>query len=93
MIKLIAFVYKRPDMSRDEFLRYWRETHGPLMVKSLPDMRRYIQNHVRPEASQGAAVYDDVAELWFDDLATLQAAFNSSAAQEMLATVASAGHF
>ena len=30
MIKVLAVLHKRSDMSREEFVRYWREVHAPL---------------------------------------------------------------
>jgi uncharacterized protein (TIGR02118 family) len=72
MTKLIVFLTKRPDLTRDEFLRYWREVHGPLGAK-MPGVRKYIQNH----SVADSAPFDGVAEMWFDDTAAMHAAFAS----------------
>ena len=32
MIKMIALIARRPELSREEFLRHWVEVHGPLVV-------------------------------------------------------------
>jgi hypothetical protein len=45
----LAFLHPRPGLTREEFERYWRTVHGPLVATS-PDYgrwrRRYVQNHV-----------------------------------------------
>ena len=74
--KLVFCLRRRDGMSLEEFQRYWRETHAPL-VRSHAEalgIRRYVQVHTRPSpvgdavsASRGGVEgYDGVAELWFD---------------------------
>jgi uncharacterized protein (TIGR02118 family) len=48
MLKFIVVGYKRRDLTREEFRRYFRETHGPLAA-AIPGVRRYIQNFVEPD--------------------------------------------
>ena len=98
MIKLTFVVRRRDDVEPEEFHRYWRDEHGPL-VKSFADVlgiRRYVQTH-RLESPANDALrasrnasepYDGVAELWWDDLDALVAASSSpkglAAGQELL---------
>jgi len=65
MVKLISLVYKKKGVSDEEFLRYWRETHGPLVARAIPFARRYIQNHPLewPGLSYDA---DGIVEVWFE---------------------------
>lgn len=77
MVKLICFVRRKPGMDAEEFHRYWREQHGPLVAstKSGGHALRYEQNHrVREHWDQ--AGYDGVTEQWFrsvdDFFASLQ---------------------
>lgn len=72
MIKLVVLLTRRPDVNRAEFERYWREVHGPLGMR-FPGLRRYIQNH----AVGDGAPFDGIAEMWFDDTESLQAALAS----------------
>lgn len=76
-MKKLTFVLRRaPHLSREEFQRYWREQHAPLVEKhrEVLGIRRYVQVHTLDSpanevlrASRGApAEYDGVAELWFD---------------------------
>jgi len=79
LIKRVSFIKRRPGMSPEEFSRYWREVHGPLAL-DLPGMCRYVQCHVVPSAyDKGEPAYDGVAQIWFETMADLHYALNSSA--------------
>jgi uncharacterized protein (TIGR02118 family) len=92
MIKLVFTLRRRDDMTREEFQRYWREQHAPLVKRHADALhiRRYVQVHARDTDLDGAIVgprgseprfYDGVAELWWDSLEELVAAFSSDAGQ------------
>ena len=72
MIKGIALVVPKADISTAAFHRHWRETHGPLALR-ITNLRRYVQSHRKPLAVPGFdnVPFGGVAEVWFDDLATL----------------------
>ena len=86
MIKLTFCLHRLPSLSRDEFQRYWREQHAPLVARHAATLRvrRYVQTHSLPggdpvngglRASRGGPEdYDGVAELWWDSLDDLAAA-------------------
>lgn len=85
MIKLVYCLRRLPELSREEFQRYWRETHGPLVRERAGALgiRRYVQLHTLDSplneamrASRGTApdIYDGVAELWWDSLDAMTAA-------------------
>ena len=76
MIKVLAVLHKRPDMSRKEFVRYWREVHAPL-AEGMEGVRRYVINPTLEAFAMGVPPFDGVAELWFDDAAAARAAFAS----------------
>lgn len=67
MMHLVEFVKRKPGMTVEAFQRHWNDTHGPLGAR-IPQVRRYVQNHVRPGAYRGGRqpIYDGVAEVWFD---------------------------
>lgn len=81
MIKLTFCLLRRPDITRAEFQRYWREEHAPkvqLASKAL-GIVRYVQSHTYSgaagdavasargmETAGGAHEYDGVAELWWE---------------------------
>jgi uncharacterized protein (TIGR02118 family) len=98
MIKLIYCLRRLPQLSREEFQRYWRETHGPLArshAKTL-GIRRYVQVHtldhpindVLRESRNALEAYDGVAELWGDSIERMTAVMASpegqKAAQELI---------
>jgi len=78
MIKLVFCVRRRPELTREEFQRYWLHEHGPL-VRSLreaqPSIHRYVQSHTIEipaseitRASRGTGEpYDGVTEVWIDE--------------------------
>ena len=93
MLKLIFCLHRLPHLSRDEFQRYWLDTHGPLVRRHGEALRilRYVQSHAAGgpadealQASRGtAAGYDGVAELWWasaEDFATATASAEGRAA-------------
>ena len=47
MIKLSFCLRRLPQLSREEFQRYWFDTHGPLVRKHAEALRirRYVQTH------------------------------------------------
>ena len=77
MLHLIFCLRRLPRLSRQEFQRYWRERHAPLVQAhaAVLGIRRYVQAHtINPAMSQAIAAarnapdpFDGVAELWFDD--------------------------
>ena len=83
MLKLVFPLRRLPSLSREEFQRYWYETHGPLVRRHAKALRirRYVQLHTLDDpinaalqASRGAEEpYDGVAELWWDSLDELTA--------------------
>jgi uncharacterized protein (TIGR02118 family) len=78
MIKLVYCLTRRSDLSLAEFSRYWHDVHGPL-GRRIPGLRRLVQSHlVADPAGLRRADFDGMAELWFDDLDTLQAAMASA---------------
>lgn len=98
MIKLVFVLRRKPGLSLEEFQRYWREQHAPLVAARAEAIgaRRYVQVHTLETPLDGALrehrrgePFDGVAELWWDDLDALAASFGSEdglkAARELLA--------
>lgn len=80
MAKAVFLFKRRPDMTAEEFRRYWREVHAPIGT-ALPGLRRYVQNHVSATLDGLPAPYDGFAELWFDDMSSLEQALASPESQ------------
>ena len=78
MIKLVFCLRRLPHLSREEFQRYWLESHGPLVRELAPTLgvKRYVQVHTVTSAFSEAMSrhrgapddFDGVAELWWDSV-------------------------
>lgn len=74
-VRLFAFVKRRADLSREQFLDHWRNVHGPL-IRDTPGLAarivRYEQHAARPDDRSG---WDGVAmqefATWEDFVAML----------------------
>jgi uncharacterized protein (TIGR02118 family) len=78
MVKLVYCLTRKPGLSPQEFSHYWEHVHGPI-GRRIPGLRRLVQSHTVPHPSEfPPADFDGVAELWFDDLATIEAARRSA---------------
>jgi uncharacterized protein (TIGR02118 family) len=85
MIKLAVLLKRKQGMSFDEFDRYWDGPHGDLVV-GIPEftrhVRRYSQSHIIDPTYGGEGMawkradFDGIAEVWFDNLEAMTAAFN-----------------
>ena len=68
MVKVIAMLKRKDGLTLEEFLRYWKGKHGPLILKLFPELKRYVQNTPVRLPRGGELQFDGIAELWFDDL-------------------------
>ncbi len=81
MIKMMFGLKKLPNITHDEFHRYWRENHGVLAKEKLPALnaKRYIQSHTinipitdDPRGLQGMdEPFDGVAEICWDSMESM----------------------
>ena len=82
MVKTVTLLKRRSDLSHGQFDNYWRDVHGPLVLK-LPGVRGYVQS--RPiRLADAEPEYDGVAEVWYDDLEAMNAALASEAYETLL---------
>jgi len=92
MIRLTFLLRRRPDMSRGEFQKYWRENHGPLVAGHARTLNilRYVQVHTLDVDRSGQTAdprgkmeepYDGVAELWWNTRDEAVSAHESPAGQ------------
>ena len=92
MIKLVFTIRRREGMTREEFQRYWRDEHAPLVKRHAETLRirRYVQTHARETdlddalaGSRGSEprFYDGVAELWWESMEDLLHASTSEEGQ------------
>lgn len=78
MIKMIALIAKRPELSFDEFRSYYEDHHVPLISGLITFAEGYRRNYIdkstilasgdNPELS-----FDVITELWFKDRSAYEA--------------------
>ena len=78
MIKVLGLLTRKAGTTHEEFVRHWYDIHAPL-AHAVPGIRRYVQSHItdtrtRPDVPETNVDVDGIAELWYDDLASLQRA-------------------
>ena len=76
MLKLVGVVHKRAGMSTEEFRQYWLETHAPIVAK-IPGLRKYTLVYANAGLDGTPPPFDGLAEMWFDDEASLEMAMAS----------------
>lgn len=77
MIKTVALIRRKPGISKEEFVRYYEHEHAPLVLKTMPQIRRYVRNHtvlVDEGSPETTPAYDCVTEIYFDDMESSLAA-------------------
>ena len=80
MCKMIVILYRRHDFSREGFLAYLRDIHGPL-AERVPDLLAYRQNHVVEDASRRNPDWDAVVELWWQTRDAMEKAWRTPEGQ------------
>ncbi len=80
MVKLVALLRRREGLTQEEFNEWWIKRHAPI-ARQLPGLRGYRINLVfgGPEEERP---YDGTAELWFDGVEAMEAAFAAPVGQE-----------
>ena len=97
MVKFVMCLTRHPDMSREQFQDYWKNSHGPLFMKNAHIMRakKYVQsltldtplNDGLRESRGMLPEFDGVAEVWFESEQDLMEAMSSPEGQELSATL------
>jgi uncharacterized protein (TIGR02118 family) len=77
MHKTIIFLKRRTDLERAVFFDWWLNAHRPL-VEKIPALRRYT---ISLEAAGEDAIFDGLAELWFDNAQASETGFASPEGQ------------
>lgn len=89
VVKFTILLRRAPSLTQDEFVAYHRERHAPLFC-ALPEVRRHVRRYVQCHTVPGSVpglppiTFDGITELWFDDLAGLEAVFASEAYLETI---------
>lgn len=91
MFKIVFCLRRKPGMSLEEFQRYWREVHAPLVQRHQRALRivRYVQLHTEAGAlsdklrgfRDSPPPFDGVAEIWYESRAALETLGSDPAAR------------
>ena len=76
MLKFMVVVYRREDLTYEQFRHHLEHVHAAL-VRNLPGLRRYIQNHRADDPTRKHPGWDAIVELYFDDWSSMEAAWAS----------------
>ena len=77
MIKLVALIKRRSDVTPEAFRDHYEHRHALLFQASIPPLvasaiTSYAQNHALDLGGSSGPAYDCVTEFGFDDLAGLR---------------------
>jgi uncharacterized protein (TIGR02118 family) len=75
MDKVIFVLHRRADLTREECLDQWAGERHVSVVKNLPGLVKWRQNHVI--SAPGEAICDGIGELWFTSADAMNAALAS----------------
>ncbi len=95
MVKLSFPLRRLPNLTREQFQKYWYETHGPLVrshAKTLK-IKRYVQVHtlsdplnaVLRQSREALEEFDGVAELWWESRGDFESALAAPEGQKAAA--------
>lgn len=85
MIKLCVLCPRKPDLTLEQFEDHWRNVHGPLF-SSQPEVKQYVKKYIQVHSTgeqlqkgdfPPVAVYDGIAEIWFDRMEDIPMVFES----------------
>ena len=97
MIKMIVEVWRRPDMSFEDFTKRWLHEHGALVKKHARAMGfvRYVQSHKQhsdaiTEFAEGRGWKpppDGLTEVWWESTEAMDAALSTPEGQKASAAL------
>lgn len=76
-MKLVYCVCRKSGMSREDFVRYWAEVHGPIGGR-IPGLRKLVHSYAVAVPGDRRPDFDGMAELWFDNLTAILEARQSA---------------
>jgi len=83
--KMIAFLHRRADLTKEAFSQHWREHHGPLAVARQPGFWHYVQNHLVERLSDASPDWDGFGEIHFRTLEDARTrSYDSEEAQQLI---------
>jgi uncharacterized protein (TIGR02118 family) len=62
--KIVVVLFRKGDLSHEQCLAEWSGEPHTSIVRAVPGLRKWVQNHVIPTSAE--APPDGIGELWFD---------------------------
>ncbi|WP_336874003.1 EthD domain-containing protein [Rhodococcus qingshengii] len=92
MIKVIALLARRPDLSHAEFVHYYENNHSVLIRRLLPQVGDYRRNYIERNTILGPAGvpdldFDVITEMFFADRAAYDAMLATHAQPEVCSAI------
>lgn len=76
MLKFMVVLFRRPDLSADQFRSHLEGVHAPL-AKALPGLKMYRQNYAIVSPSRRHPGWDAIVELYFESREAMETAWAS----------------
>lgn len=101
MIKIVIFMKKKPELSREQLIDYYENSHVPLIMKHtgsyMLDYRRTYPDWDDPISFSKSYDFNDdmtpdrdfdvITEIWVKDRGTMNAMFSAAGAPELVKLV------
>lgn len=87
MIKLIALVTRRPELTQEAFARYWLEVHAPLAEAQQP-LGYVIDVATKEQPDDALTDAHGIAEIWWRDHEHMRRGLSSEAGRTAAEDVA-----
>jgi len=76
MLKFMVVLFRRPDLTADQFRHHLEDVHAPL-ANALPGLKKYRQNYAVASPKRRLPAWDAIVELYFDSAEAMEAAWAS----------------
>ena len=81
MIRVLAFMVRRKDLTRDAFRDHYERTHVPTALPILTGTAHYVRHHIREELF-GTPAFDCMTAFEYPDAPTMLGVFAKSEGPE-----------
>jgi len=76
MLKFMVVLFRRPDLTADQFRRHLEHVHASL-AKALPGLKKYRQDYAVASSNRRHPGWDAIVELYFESRDAMEAAWAS----------------
>jgi len=66
MIRTLALIVRRPDVTRRDFRDHYENVHAPLALPHMPGLKHYLRNHVSEELNGIEPGFDVMTEFGYE---------------------------